>query len=267
MKKNILIFTAVLITLSLMAFGIINQNHSTSDQEEVTSTKNIASNIQPDYNLNSDIPDFHYSVGTRFSGIKKGTVDKAKSILDFLPQEKIDRIMSFQSVKFIILDDNRQTDIIEAGVSAALTEGQIKLLRASDYSTNLLVRADYLIKNKSTNTLENSYATPHLTIVPEQQAEYLDGMDALVDYLKQNSIEETSIVQKNKLQPAKLYFKVDNNGVISNVRTVTSSGYPSIDKKMIELIKKSPGKWKPAENTEGKKVDQDLVFFYGIIGC
>jgi hypothetical protein len=36
---------------------------------------------------------------------------------------------------------------------------------------------------------------------------------------------------------------------------------------MIELISNSPGKWKPAENSVGEKVNQKLVFSFGMMGC
>ena len=39
------------------------------------------------------------------------------------------------------------------------------------------------------------------------------------------------------------------------------------DKKMIELITNLPGKWAPAENQKGEKVDQELVISFGLMGC
>lgn len=33
------------------------------------------------------------------------------------------------------------------------------------------------------------------------------------------------------------------------------------------LITHAPGKWEAAENANGEKVDQDLVFSFGTIGC
>ena len=115
--------------------------------------------------------------------------------------------------------------------------------------------------------MENNYFSPHLTIVPEMQAVYVSGKNSLIEYLKENSKEETSFVLKDKLKAGKLYFTVTKEGKISNAKVRATSGYPSIDEKMIELITNSPGKWEPAKNSEGKKVDQVLVFSFGIIGC
>jgi len=268
MKKSILIFCAVLTILSLTAFGFFNRNDSLTNQVETLSSKSIASNLQViEGPSNKVFPNFFYGVGTRFGPIKKGDLDKARSITDFLPKKRTQQIVSYKSVKVIILDDNKQTDINETGHSAILTASQINLLQSLDYSTNILIRADYLQRDRETNVLEDSYSTPHLTIVPEKQAEYVNGIDALVEYLKENSKENMGLVQESKLQPAKLYFTVTKKGSISNVRIVTSSGYSSIDKKMIDLMTKAPGKWEPAENLKGEKVDQELVFSYGLMGC
>ncbi len=42
-----------------------------------------------------------------------------------------------------------------------------------------------------------------------------------------------------------------------------TTGYPSIDERFITLIKKIPGKWIPAENSRGEKIEQELVFTFG----
>ena len=264
MKKRILIFCGVLLAMSLTAFAFISWN----DQVETSSSKSIVSNtlVAEDLNINV-FSDFFYNVDTRFGAIKKSDVDKARSITDFLQKKQTQQIVSYKSVKITILEDSKQTDISETGHSSTLTAAQIKLLNSTDYSTNILIRADYLESNKTTSTLTQSYATPHLTIVPEKQAIYTSGKDALIDYLKENSKEITIIVENDKLQPAKLYFTVTKKGHITNVKLVTTSGYPSIDKRMIELITKAPGKWEPAENTKGEKVDQELVFSFGLMGC
>ena len=267
MKKSIIIFCFALTALSLTAF-LINWNDSATNQVDASSSKIAALDKQVlEVSNDNIITDFFYDVGTRFRAIKKEDLGKAKSIFDFLPEEKTKRIVSYKSVKVIILDDYKQTDISETGNSDILTKAQINLLQSVNYSTNILIRTDYQQKNKETNELEDNYSTPYLTIVPEKQAIYSSGNDALIKYLKENSKEKTTIAQENKLQPGKLYFTVTKKGTITNVNVVQTSGYISIDKTMIELIINLPEKWEPAENSKGEKVDQKLVFSFGLIGC
>jgi hypothetical protein len=170
-------------------------------------------------------------------------------------------------VSVIIIENDEQTDMRETGYSGMLTFDQINLLQSFDYSTNFLIRADFQEMNAVSGALENNYASPHLTMVPEKQAVYANGKDALLEYLSKNNKENTANLNIDKLRPAKLYFTVSKKGAISNVRLDRTSGYSNIDNTMIELINKAPGMWVPAEDSNGQKVDQELVISFGMIGC
>lgn len=264
MKKSIIIFSAIITTLSLTAYGFRNWNFSTANQEKGTCNKSGVSEYS---SRKKSAPEFFCAVGTRFASIKKEDLNKIRSIKDFLPEQEIQSIISYKSIQVTILDDATPTELSEIGNSAILTDAQVKLLQSTDYSTNILIRADYRKKNVKTGGLEDSYSTPHLTIVPENQAVYVDGKDALVEYLKENSKEKTTNLEEGKLKPGKLYFTVTKTGTISNVKVVATSGYGSIDKKMIELVTEMPGKWKPAAKLNGENVDQELVLSFGLMGC
>jgi len=83
----------------------------------------------------------------------------------------------------------------------------------------------------------------------------------------ENSKEKTAIIKRDKLQPGRVSFTVTKDGAIKNVKLTSTSGYTSVDKTLVELITKMPKKWKPATNSKGDKVDQELVFFFGVAGC
>ncbi|MBT8286458.1 MAG: energy transducer TonB, partial [Bacteroidia bacterium] len=167
----------------------------------------------------------------------------------------------------IILINDEQSNIVKTGKSGDFTAEQLDFLQSLDYSTNLMIWADYREKNVTTGKMEDHHWTPYLTIVPEKQAEYESGKESLMTYLKENSKNSRASVDPDNLQPAKLYFTVTKEGAIKNVRLDRSSNYPSVDERMIELITNAPGKWKPAENSEGEKVDQELVISFGLMGC
>ena len=124
-----------------------------------------------------------------------------------------------------------------------------------------------LICDGGPSQLQNSHWTLYLAVVPEKQAEYEGGKDALMEYLEENSKEARASIQMDELQPFKLFFTVTKKGTIENVKLDGTSGYLSINNTMIELITKAPGKWKPAENSKGEKVDQELVVSFGLMGC
>lgn len=268
MKKRILIFSIAVVTLSLMAFSFIHSNDLAADGLETKSSKTIASFEKiSDSIYGPYYPDFFLNVGIRFTDYKKEDLDKARSIHDLLPELKTQPIVSFKSVKVVILDDKTQTDIREIGNSEDLTDAQINLLRRSNYSTNVLIRADYNKKNMETGKLVDRYSRLFLTIVPEKQATYVDGKKALIEYLKTQSRTKTALVPENQLRPGKLFFTVTKKGTISNIKLGDTSGNIAIDNLMIDLISNAPGVWEPAENSKGEKVDQTFVFSFGRMGC
>ncbi len=268
MKKSILIFCAVFTILSLMAFGLINRNLSTIDLLEPPVSEDIASNTQALKTINNSIfTDFIYDVGPRFGGIKKVDLDNLRSFSDIIGEEHAQRIVYYRSLSVTFLYNDRPTDIKETGNDGVFTADQIKLLQSATYSTNILITADYQEKNIETGQIEASSWTPYLTVIPEKQAEYANGKDALKTYLKENSEKSRVNVQPDKLQPAKLYFTVSKEGMIENVRLDRTSNFPAVDETMIELITNAPGKWIPAENSKGEKVDQELVVSFGLMGC
>jgi hypothetical protein len=267
-KKNILVLCASIIILSFMAFGFVHRDSSESNKIKIPDNLNLVSNLGASQNLENRIfSNFIYDVGPRFGPIKKGDLNNFTSFADFMEEDDAKRILSYKFVEVIIIENDRESDIRESGNSAKLTSAQLKLLQSSDYSTNLKIRADVMQKNRYTGELEESYWTPHLTIVPEKQAYYINGKDSLMEFLKENSKESRVNVVEDKLQPAKLFFTVTKNGTIENVSLDRSSNFPAVDKKMIELISRTLRKWLPAENAKGEKVDQVLVLSFGLMGC
>jgi TonB family protein len=268
MKKSVLIVFGVLTILSQMACESITRNDIASNPLEALVSEDIASNTQriekPQMKIFSD---FIYDVGPRFGAIKKQDLDKATTFRDLLHKDHVQQIRSYTSLSISILDGEKEIHKKETSQSDVFTPAQIKLLQTAPYSSNLKIRADYQEKNIATGQLEANHSTPYLTIVPEKQATYLNGMDVLKKYLKDNSEEARTNVDPEKLQPAKLFFTVTKNGTVENIKLDRSSGYPMVDKIMIELINKTQKSWKPAENLQGDKVDQELVVSFGLLGC
>ena len=277
MKKTIIISCVLLVAISLTAFGFINWNDSETAQLEVS--KSMAEVINSPVVAKKEkkiFTDFIYDIGTRFNPIKKADLDTIRSFNDIIGQEHANRIVKYKWVTVVLIIDDEQSDIREFGTSDVLNEAQLKLLHSLDYSTNLMIAADYQGKNKETGALEDTSWTPYLTIVPEKQAEYLDdhqplintdGKKALMDYLKDRIQVHLTDVDPNKLQPAKLFFTVSKHGTIENAKLDRPSGYPLVDEAMIKLIKNAPGEWQPAESTKGEKVDQEIVVSFGLRGC
>lgn len=270
MKKRVLIISAAVITVSITAFSVMSFNNLKSNETTQLENNTVAMNTEVNNNMaNRIFTDFIYDVGTRFNPIKKTDLDAVRSFNDLIDLEHAQRIVDYKSISVIKIIDDKESNIRETGNSDALTNKQLEFIQASNYSTNLTFSAYLIEKNPETGTIENTHWRPYFTIVPEKQAEYSEGKEALKKYLKENSkaSRDKANVDPEKLQAAKLFFTVTKKGAIENIRLDRTSNYPLVDKTMIELIKNTPGTWKPAENFEGKKVDQELVVSFGLMGC
>jgi hypothetical protein len=265
MKKNILIFCAVLIAFGFTYYKV--ESKFTTSKEEARGSQSIDwNNTIPSLKNNffRELTDQElvYKVESRFkTTITKENLAKAQSIVDILPAHATELIETYYYTRVSILDNSEETDQSETNNSALLNDAQMKLLKTADYSTDIYIRSDYKLK------YGDSYLTYFITIIPEKEAEYSDGHTALIDYLKVNSKDKTAIIKRDKLQPGKVRFTVTKEGSISNVKMISTSGYVSVDETLVELIKTIPGKWNPATNAKGEKVDQELIFLFGLEGC
>lgn len=209
----------------------------------------------------------YYEFGPRFTTIQKEEVHNATILFDFLTNKEMESIESITSISIIVIENESQSVKRAIGTSARLRAEQIKLLRSFDYFTNFTIQAKIAKTNKETGEIEASKYGLHLTVVPEKQPIYELGKEKLGQFMQENIEKNLPKFDTKKLRPSKLHFTISTEGEITNIRHDNSSGYVSIDKRMIKYLKKIPGKWQPAENARGEKVEQDLVFTYAIPGC
>ena len=269
MKKSIYFFVTILISLSLMAFVIVNWSDVTSkevpDNEFAIKETLFAKFVKPEL-------EFTYAVDSRYAAsITKNDLQKAKTVVDLVPIESEWSKIAFLNMKIVIFQDDQE--IAALGEDEVLNTQQLDLLHSLDYSSNFYINARG--KDKPEGGPEGLKDYPHdeydlayyLTVIPEKEAMYEGGMEALIDYLKVNSKEQIAIVQEDQLKSGMVSFIITKEGIISDINLLSTSGYASIDDHMLQLIQDMPGKWTSAENTKGDKVDQALIFSFGQVGC
>jgi len=268
MKLHLLLFCLTISVLGLTAFGVISLKDTDTPLKTVKVPNELRTNLPANEPLGyANFTDFIYEIGPRFGPIKKSKLQQARTIADFLSPDEIASIVVLKSVNVVLFENEKQTDNLELGINPTLNEAQLQLLRSFDYSTSFVIRADFQKENQTTGMLENDYRSPHLTVVPERQAEYSYGKEALMAYLRENSKAIRADIDPKDLKAAKLSFLVTKEGVVEIIGIDRSSGYPEVDLKVIELISNAPGLWKPAQNAQGQKVGQQLVVSFGLMGC
>jgi hypothetical protein len=264
MKKGLVIISMVIGALSLMAIGFVRQQEDEKEigvkietpvnQVDKTSLSRVEQPIAVD--------DFALDVGTRFiATISKEDLDKAVSISEIIPQDANWNRYSIVKTHVRIDNYDLETRVTNYSLNLVLNEPQLALLKKVQYSDNLQFGAE-LATNRETGNLNYM-----VSVVPERQAEYVDGKDQLIAYLKENSSTMITLWKNNQWLAGKINFTVDKQGTISNVNLTSTSGNPTIDQHMIGLISKTSNKWVPAENAKGEKVDQVLTFSFGSLGC
>ncbi|MDT0557053.1 hypothetical protein RM697_00250 [Ichthyenterobacterium sp. W332] len=257
MKKQRIIIVTTLLIICVLIFGFTNLN--SSNTSDIRSSEVITIAVK-----DNSIPDLYYGIDTRFAAVKKVDVHNASTIYDFLNDGEKDQIEHINFVRITIVKDNQLSHVEAYGTNEQLTNTQLEILRATDYFSHFTVRTEFKAKNKETGKLEERFFGPHITVVPEKQAIYSEGKDALIEYLKVNSKESMKVIKGDKLGAIKLSFIVSKEGIVKNVKhDAMTTGYQSIDKKLMTLLKNIPGEWIPAETAKGVKIDQEFAFTFG----
>ncbi len=264
MKKQHIIFSLVIAACSIAAFGFINQKGDEvfADQLPCKTTQQCSEFVsieKPDF-------DFAYIVEPRFyATVSMEELKEAKSILEIMPERDGDNILSYHNIQISTFLEDRNKEQVELGKDEFLTAGQRKLIEAMDYSSSFFIVGN-VMRDNGTKSYEDTLVT-YFSIAPKHSAQYSEGNEAMINYLKENSVTDIAIARKDKMQPGKISFTVTYDGKIKDARISESSGYDSIDQKMLRLIAEMPGSWEPGMNSYGVRVDQALTFFFGFAGC
>ncbi|MDG1477535.1 MAG: hypothetical protein P8Q14_10345 [Vicingaceae bacterium] len=248
MKKYTLIVFSVLTSLSLTAFSCTNINVSETDNKTERTT--------------NDSPKFIYDIDSRFiANISKEEISKAKTIIDLIPEDAGWDNFEFKQVTIRLMPDENTN--YSKGKSKILNLEQIELLKTVDYSANFIV--DTYIKSKYPSA--HDHYPYYITVIPEKEANYIGGKEALINYLKEGCASTIAKIEKGNLTAGKIRFTISTSGNIKNIYLESTSGYPTVDQKMLDLMNLNNGLWLPATNEKGEKVEQELVFSFGTMGC
>lgn len=210
--------------------------------------------------------DIFYKVDSRFNNtITLERLQNAKSITSLFPDSSIPDDLEYYNVELSIL--HQDGNITVKGENDKLNANQLKLIQTIECSNDILLSAKFGKKGAGCRGANDRAMAYYMTVIPEQEATYLDGNESLIRYLKEQTKQATSIITEEKLRPGKVHFTVDKFGAVVNVKLDASSGYMTIDDLLVKTISEISSEWTPAKNANGEAIDQDLVFFFGAEGC
>lgn len=268
MKKGRIIFGFAIITLSLSVFGCSGSNETTSEVNQNSCCKKETSPKVNLVNMTNMIPQpkFVYEIGSRFyATITKSDLQKATEIIDLVPKEGTEGIVSFKDVRIKVLSST--DDIFELGNSNTLNLHQRDLLNTLDYTDDFVIEATSKHEGLNGEKFNNRNFIYYVSVVPTYQAEYIGGKKLLLNYLRENSKEMVMDLDEDDIDAGKLRFTIGKNGTVKEVHLMSTSGFVKVDKKMVKLIQNLPKKWNPAKNSNGNLMEQELIFSFGMVGC
>ena len=272
MKSNTRIYLHLLavIIFGTQACTVTNQGRLTYNS---TNSSSFAEGASDSYE------NLDYMVDTWSSAITRDEVKKITSIMDFWSDESKSRykLEGFRDIWVVNLKDypdwqldvNKIDPIYKAiSPTTEYTSDQLAVVANADYSDHLRFSAIFDRTDLKTGKAEkDALISQSFSLVPDEQARYRGGMEAVVNYLKKASRKEVKHVKRDDVGRCRIFFNVSESGSITDVKLIESSNYVDVDAALIEIVKDMPRKWKPAQTKEGEKVAQEFVFTFGRAGC
>lgn len=184
------------------------------------------------------------------------------------PQENYKQIVDVTSVIITVSSNGKPASAKSS--SDKLTAEQKALLLKADLGSHIKVQLIYKYKDRTKDSFgprdEAVETEASVTVLPKQSAEFNGGEHKLSAYFGTQVVDKLSSEwDMRKLQLAVVKFTVSETGAVSNAAVATSSGDKQIDSLLLEALKSMPT-WKPAVNSTGVKVKQEVVIPFGE-GC
>jgi hypothetical protein len=184
-------------------------------------------------------------------------------------QEGYERVIDYVSIEILVTSNGKT--LVAHSSGDALTNEQKNILNSADLGSDIRIKIKFNYKKWVNNTMSTSdslkEAQYSVTVVPETEAQYPGGFKELTAFLTTNildKISEKSTAQK--IQRAIVKFTVSEEGKLMDAKLFRTSTDPKTDQLILDAIYKMP-KWKPAKNSNGITVKQEMSIPFGGGGC
>jgi len=227
--------------------------------QEASYSDNIKSGMNSGFNISQEL---RFNVrGNYARPVLEDNLKKAKNLGDIIPYYPVNWISHYKSSEISITTNGK---VLKArGSDDKLNSEQIQILKAVGPASEIGITVKYKATNAVTGVLEDHTMNVLMTVVPDVEAEYPGGREQIRKYLQEAAINKIS---QGEIKPAIVRFIINEEGAAVNALVTKSTGNDNTDKLLIEAVKNMP-KWKPAQNSKGKKVKQDFVFLIEMGGC
>tara|TARA_B100000809_G_scaffold125132_2_gene123404 strand:+ start:769 stop:1623 length:855 start_codon:yes stop_codon:yes gene_type:complete len=282
-NKRIIILSIILSIVGLTAFGFANNQvnekpiNDRIDIDSNTVKKGFSSfDIKIDYSTGMATKiapskrELSYMVVRGGTGpnslvstgraISEEKLKNAQTISDVIENYPSNWITAYNSVTVATTVNSKTIEAI--GPDDKLTIEQKEIFKTA---TNILLVVQYQKENNQ-NEIQNRQMNVALIVTPKIEAEYIDGYDKMISYLKENSLNKINDKNFSHLPQPSISFVINAQGDVENVKLEATSRDKEVDVLLIKKVQNMP-KWKPATNKEGINIKQEFMLNVGMDGC
>ncbi|MCB0396618.1 MAG: energy transducer TonB [Flavobacteriales bacterium] len=210
-------------------------------------------------NNNSPVPaepDMQYEIyGNAFQRAKMEKLANAATLSDIFPNFPASWIEEYINVELAVMIDGELTKV--TGTNDTLNPEQKSILKKLDPGTLIMMDADYRRTNAVTGVLEPGHMHHRTFAVPETEASYPGGPEAMAKYFSDACTWPIAAQMDPSFKESVVQFTIDEKGNVTDVRLLWSSGNTLADGCLFETVSRMPV-WTPARNSKDKKMKQTI---------
>jgi hypothetical protein len=193
------------------------------------------------------------------NSISREQFNSAKHLVEFDRFLKRSWIKTYRSVEVLTSHKGKVTKTLFK--NDELNQELKDLIARADTGAAIKVRISYIPEN---NLAENDPKEMDFTwsFIPDKEAEFPGGAQALSAYLKENAIDNIPSGTFEGYDFAAVKFTVNEEGQIGEVLPSELSKNEQVNASLMKVIANMPC-WKPAEFANGLKVRQEKILLVG----
>lgn len=194
----------------------------------------------------------------------KEKLSNAKKLDDFIPHYPHNWIDYYIGTEIKLSRSGNTT--LAAGQENDLSAKQITLLHNIEIGDELTIQIRYVSKNSVTGLDVKDNIELKYSIVADEEAKPLSGLEVVRKYFQQNTFKGFSDGEGTAFSGAAVNFMINENGQITSASLSKSSGNMEADNRLLKSVLNMPA-WKPAIDKSGKKYAQKFVLEIVKAGC
>jgi TonB family protein len=184
----------------------------------------------------------------------------AKLMSDLMKEYPSSWLSDYVSTEISVVS-NGETKIAK-GIDGTLSKAQKLLLKAADFDTKIAINIKYEQENAATRKIETHNLDYLIAVVPDIEASYSGGREALKQYLKKNVLDRISDADLKELNRGSIEFTINKKGQVEATQLIKKTGKPAVDQLLLKAIDGMP-QWEPAKTGKGIPVKQQFEFEVG----